>query len=198
MKRIVIDIPSLLSVKHSCTGCGPGGPCCCGAYEVCVTRAEMGRIVGFLPEAARFCRRLASKDGLDNVFDEAEAGLFALDTTSDGRCILAYRKHGRTLCSLHSAALSLGIPVAAAKPLACILWPLALGEGDPAPLAVHPDALSFKCNSGRKGTGRRLCPSLADTVAAVFGTKARERVERAVKMGRRRVTVWTKVGATSA
>jgi hypothetical protein len=65
-------------------------------------------------------------------------------------------------------------------------------------VTVHPDALSFKCNSVRNGIGRRLCPSLSDTVAAVFGNEARERVERAVKMGRRRVTVWTKVGATPA
>lgn len=195
MKSIVIDIPSLLSIEHFCTGCGPGCPCCCGAYEVCVTKTEMGRIVGFLPAASRFCRRLASRDGLDNVFDEAESGLFALETTSEGRCILAYRKHGRILCSLHSAALSLGIPIEAAKPLACILWPLALGEGDPAPLTVHPDALSFKCNSVRKGTGRKLCPSLGDMVAAVFGTKARKRVERAAKKGLKRVMVGTKVGA---
>ena len=183
-----VDVPSLAGISHSCPGCPSTRQCCCASYEVCVTKAEMERIIGCLPEASKFCPHLASKDGFDNVFDQVEPGLFAIDTDADGLCVFAYQKSGRTLCSLHAAAISLGIPLSTVKPLACILWPLALGKGDPAPLSVHTDALSFPCNTPRK-QGRSLCPSVENTIASVFGDEALEVIEWAAAKGLRRVMV---------
>jgi len=53
-----VDIASLLLIDHVCNGCGKHERCCCATYEVCVTHAEMDRIIEVLPAAARLCPHL--------------------------------------------------------------------------------------------------------------------------------------------
>src|SRR5512147_2041483 len=95
---VEVDVESLLSIENRCMGCARGERCCCSSYEVCVTFAEMKRIIRFLPEAARYCPHLLTTSGYDNVFEEEEPGLFSIDTTEDGLCLFAYWSHGRTHC----------------------------------------------------------------------------------------------------
>ncbi len=174
-----IDVRGLSALNHACVGCPDTRRCCCATYEVCVTRAEMRRIVGCLSVVSKFCRHLAGRHGFDNVFDPVDSGLFAIDTDADGLCCFAYRVQGRIRCSLHSAALSLGIPVSVVKPRVCMLWPLALGDGNPASLSVQPDAFAFRCNTRRK-VRHDLCGSLAETVKSTFGTQVLQRIESAL------------------
>ncbi|MFA7160626.1 MAG: hypothetical protein WC299_15120, partial [Kiritimatiellia bacterium] len=79
-----VNLAAILSVDHACTGCKAPKHCCCASYEVCADSKELKRIVNLLPEAARFCPRLKTKSGYDNIFDEIEPGLFALDTDEKG------------------------------------------------------------------------------------------------------------------
>ena len=123
---VEVDIESLLSLENRCNGCGRGEKCCCSSYEVCITTAEMKRIIKFLPEAAKLCPHLLTVGGYDNVFEEEEPGLFSIDTAEDGLCLFAYWSHSRTNCSLHTVALNLGLPLEQVKPKVCMLWPIAL------------------------------------------------------------------------
>ncbi len=121
-------------------------------------------MTGLLPEAAAFAPRL---DGA-NPFDPAGDGLLAVDTDEDGLCVFAWRAPGgRTLCSLHSAALKLNLPPHRCKPLSCFLWPLAIGAGRPRVLTVHEDAFDFPCNR-RRSAGRSLHAGVAEIIAAAF------------------------------
>ena len=104
-----VNLSAILCVDHACNGCSTPGQCCCASYEVCADSKELKRIVNLLPEAARFCPRLKTKSGYDIIFDEIEPGLFALDTDEKGLCLLAYKSGGKIRCSLHSAALKLGL-----------------------------------------------------------------------------------------
>ena len=90
----------------------------------------MDRIIRVLPEAAKLCPHLKTNHGYDNVFEYVEPGLYALDTTEDGLCLLAYVADHRIRCSLHTVGTNLGLPLAKVKPEACLLWPLSLSEGD--------------------------------------------------------------------
>ena len=73
------------------------------------------------------------------------------------------------MCSLHSAALELGLPPAQVKPRACALWPLALVKGDPPLLTVQEGVLDFPCNRARSESSGGLDPGVAEIVEAVFG-----------------------------
>jgi hypothetical protein len=78
---VEVDVESLLTIENRCNGCAGGERCCCASYEVCVTTAEVKRIIKVLPEAARFCPHLMIDGGYDNVFEEEEPGIFSIDTT---------------------------------------------------------------------------------------------------------------------
>jgi len=185
---LTVDLASILAVDHDCDGCLPGEPCCCSTYEVCVTAAELERIIPVLPEVARFCPHLETGDGYDNVFDEVEPGLFAIDTDDDGLCLFAFRSGGKIRCSLHAAGAALGLPLEQMKPKACLLWPMNFSEGQEV-LSLVDDASDFRCNTVRRVRSRRLSPSFLKAVDAAYGMGVGERLEKEALKGIRRTTV---------
>jgi hypothetical protein len=186
-----VDVESLLSIENRCTGCARGERCCCSSYEVCVTTAEMKRIIKFLPEAARYCPHLLTTGGYDNVFGDEEPGLLSIDTTEEGLCLFAYWSHGRTHCSLHTVAVDLGLPLEQVKPKVCLLWPLHFSDGDEV-LAMIDDALLFSCNARKAPGSRSLCPGFAEAIELVYGEGCGEQVQRAAENGDRRTLLVTR------
>ena len=185
---LYVDLASVLSIDHACDGCRPGELCCCSAYEVCVTTKELQRIIRVLPEAVRFCPHLKTGDGYDNLFDEVEPGLFAIDTDDDGLCLFAFRSGRKVRCSLHAAGAALGLPPEQIKPKACLLWPMNFSEGKEA-LSLVDDALAFRCNTLRRGRSRSLSPAFVKAVDAVYGKGVGERLEQEAASGALRTAV---------
>jgi hypothetical protein len=186
-----VDVESLLSVENRCNGCAKGERCCCSSYEVCVTTAELKRIIKFLPEVAKLCPHLLTIGGYDNVFEEEEPGLYSIDTTEDGLCLFAYRSDHRIHCSLHTVAVTLGLPLDQVKPKVCLLWPLHFSEGDEV-LAVINDALRFHCNV-RKAPGlRSLSPGFVEVIELVYGEGCGIQVKQAAEHGERRTLLVTR------
>jgi hypothetical protein len=180
-----VDVESLLLLENRCNGCAKGERCCCSSYEVCVTTAELKRIIKVLPEAAKFCPHLLIAGGYDNVFEEEEPGLFSIDTTEDGLCLFAYRSRRRIHCSLHTVAITLGLPLEQVKPKVCLLWPMHFSEGDEV-LAIINDAFLFNCNV-RKAPGlRSLSPGFVEALELVYGEGCGSQVKQAAKNGERR------------
>jgi hypothetical protein len=182
---VEVDVDSLLSLENRCNGCATGERCCCSSYEVCVTTAELKRIIKVLPEAARFCSHLLTMRGYDNVFEEEEPGIFSIDTTEAGLCLFAYRSRHRIHCSLHTVALTLGLPLAEVKPKVCLLWPMHFSEGNEV-LAMINDAFLFNCNARKAPGSRSLCPGFVEAIEQVYGEGCGTQVERAAKNGERR------------
>jgi hypothetical protein len=183
---VEVDVESLLSLENRCTGCAGGERCCCSSYEVCVTSAEIKRIIRVLPEAAKLCPHLLTADGYDNVFEEEEHGLFSIDTDEDGLCVFAYRLDGRTHCSLHTVALTLDLPLEQVKPKVCILWPMHFSDGDEV-LAGINDAFRFACNIRKPPGSRSLSPGFTEALERVYGAGCGDQVARAAENGERRV-----------
>lgn len=177
-----VDIAALLSIDHACDGCGKNEPCCCAAYEVCVTKEEMERIIEVLPAAAKLCPHLKAGRGYDNVFDEVEPGVYAIDTTEDGLCLFAYVSGRKLRCSLHTVAKDRGLPLGKVKPKACLLWPMTFSEGEEI-LSLTEDALSFRCNSRRQKASVRLCPSFVDAIEVAYGEGCGTIVEQEAAKG---------------
>ena len=186
--RMSIDVAGILSVKHSCQGCPRGTKPCCSAYEVCVTSEEMAAIVGYSKDIVRLHPYLGCGDGLNNVFEEVEPGIFALDTDDNGTCVFAYRRKGRLLCSLHSTAVALGLEVQHLKPKSCLLWPLMAAE-DGSTVTIHDNALNFPCNTAESRPKRKVDVSLSKSIELVFGVKARRLVEKAAREGRSHIVI---------
>ena len=188
---VEVDVESLLSLENRCNGCARGERCCCSSYEVCVTTAELKRIIKVLPEAARFCPHLLTARGYDNVFEEEEPGLFSIDTTEDGLCLFAYWSHQRIHCSLHTAAVTLGLPLEQVKPKVCLLWPMHFSEGREV-LAMISDALLFVCNTRKSPGSRSLSPGLVEAIELVYGEGCGTQVQLAAKNGDRRTLLVTR------
>lgn len=182
---VEVDVESLLSLENRCNGCARGERCCCSSYEVCVSTAELKRIIKVLPEAARFCPHLLATRGYDNVFEEEEPGLFSIDTTEDGLCLFAYRSHHRTHCSLHTAAVMLGLPLEQVKPKVCLLWPMHFSEGEEV-LAMISDGFLFKCNARKAPGSRSLSPGFVEAIELVYGEGCGAQVKHAAESGDRR------------
>lgn len=180
-----VDVESLLTIENRCTGCAKGERCCCSSFEVCITAEEMKRIIKVLPEAAKFATHLLTPGGYDNVFEKEEAGLFSLDTNEDGLCLLAYWSNRRIHCSLHSAALTLGLPLAQVKPKVCLLWPMHFFDGEEI-LAIHNDVLGFTCNRKKMRGSRSLSPGFIEAIELVYGEGCGEQVAAAAENGERR------------
>jgi hypothetical protein len=187
-RTLDVDLASLLSVEHACGGCNKGGKCCCATYEVCVSAAEMARIINVLPEAARFCPHLVTDTGFDNIFEEVGPGLYAIDTTEDGLCLLAFKLNNTVRCSLHAAASVAGIPIEQVKPKACLLWPMSFSEGDEL-LSLTDDALSFSCTSLRGDRSRSLASSLLEAITMVYGKGVGTTLKEEAKKGNPSVTL---------
>ena len=180
-----VDVESLLSLENHCIGCARGEKCCCSSYEVCISSVELKRIIRVLPEAAKLCPHLMTAGGYDNVFEEEEPGLFSIDTTEEGLCLFAYWSHQRIHCSLHTVAVTLGLPLEQVKPKVCLLWPMHFSEGDEV-LAMINDAFLFNCNA-RKGPGSRsLSPGFVEAIEMVYGEGCGIQLKHAAENGHRR------------
>ncbi len=186
-----VDVESLLSLENQCNGCARGEKCCCSSYEVCVTTAEMKRIIKFLPEAARYCPHLLTIGGYDNVFEEEEPGLFSIDTNDDGLCLFAYWSQGRTHCSLHTVAVELDLPLEEVKPKVCMLWPLHFSDGDEV-LGMISDAFLFRCNTRTAPGSRSLSPGFVEVIERVYGEGCGAQVMEAAEKGERHTLLITR------
>jgi len=187
-KTVSVDLASLLQVDHQCGGCTLDKPCCCSSYEVCVTAAEMRRIIQVLPEAAKFCPHLKTDQGYDNLFEYVEPGLYALDTTEDGLCLLAYAAGHTVRCSLHAAGVNLGLPLGKVKPKACLLWPMSLSDDDEV-LTLADDALSYGCTTRRRKRSNGLSPAFVESVELVYGDGTGTHLGKEARAGVWRTTV---------
>lgn len=172
-----IDVAGICSVIHNCTGCPGESKRCCSSYEVTINSKELQNIIGCIPLAARFCSHLKSHYVYENVFEQISRGLYCIDTNEDGTCVFSYLEGNRIVCSLHTVAEQLGIPFRKAKPESCLLWPLAIFEGETRILSIHDDAFEFSCNT-RNTKGRfSLCPSIAKNIERVFGVEFRNELQ---------------------
>ena len=184
-RSVEVDVESLLSLENRCSGCVRGERCCCSSYEVCITAAELKRIIKVLPEAAKLCPHLLTTRGYDNVFEEEEPGLFSIDTTEEGLCLFAYRSHRRTHCSLHTVAVTLGLPLEQVKPKVCLLWPMHFSEGNEVLTAIN-DAFLFGCNVRKAPGSRSLSPGFVEAIELVYGEGCGNQVKQAAENGDRR------------
>ena len=181
-----VDVESLLLLENRCNGCAKGERCCCASYDVCATSAEVKRIMKVMPEAAKFCPHLLTFGGHFNMFTEEEHGLFSIDKTEDGLCIFAYWSDQRAHCSLHTVAMTLGLPLEQVKPKVCLLWPMHFSEDDEI-LAMISDAFLFKCNARKAPGSRSMSPGFVETIEMVYGNGCGAQVKLAAENGDRRV-----------
>jgi hypothetical protein len=186
-----VDVESLLSLENYCTGCARGERCCCASYDVCITTAELKRIIKVLPEAAKYCSHLLTAGGYDNVFEEEEPGLFSIDTTEDGLCLFAYWSRHRIHCSLHTVAITLGLPLNRVKPKVCLLWPMHFSDGDEV-LGMIQDAFQFNCNTRKTPGSRSLSPGFVEAIELVYGEGCGTQVKHAAENGDRRTLLITR------
>jgi hypothetical protein len=182
---VEVDVESLLLLENRCDGCAGGGKCCCSSYEVCVSPAEVKRIIRVLPEASELCPRLRTEGGFDNVFEEEEPGIFSIDTNEDGLCVFAYRSRKRIHCSLHTVAMTLGLPLEQVKPKVCLLWPMHFSDGDEE-LAMIDDAFLFACNIRKAPGSRSLSRGFIEAIEQVYGEGCGLQAGLAAENGERR------------
>jgi hypothetical protein len=121
VSNIRIDVAALMSIRHRCLpGVCKGKPNCCSCFQIHVDEKEMEAIVGFLPLVEKYTPSIGGAPGYDNVFEEDEDGSFLIDADEDEQCVFAYMNEAEeTLCSLHSAAIELGLPPVDVKPKCC-------------------------------------------------------------------------------
>lgn len=181
---VQIDIRSLLSIENTCPGCRPGERSCCSTYDVCITAAEMERIIRYLPDAAEHCPHLRTEGGYENIFEEEERGFYIIDTREDGLCVLAYWVSGRTQCSLHTIAKARGLALAAIKPKCCLLWPLRFSEINEL-VNVVDEASEFRCNIRKRPGSRVISPSFIESIELVYGKGCGSHVQQAAEQGER-------------
>ena len=87
-----VDLDSLRALRHECVPekCMGRDRGCCETYEVYVDRAEMGTIVGAMPNAAKYARGLRKSGTFVDPFEDTDGGN-CLVTNDHGRCVFAYR-----------------------------------------------------------------------------------------------------------
>ena len=187
IQGIRVDVDALRALAHLCDPMTCRHvKCCCKSYEILVDRSEERTVVGMMKEAARYTPTLVEDgefaDPIEDVFGDA-----CLATHEDGTCVFAFHtSEGAVRCSLHAAAIDLGLPPAEVKPKACTLWPLFLDESPPPLLTVQEDALAFPCNTVRRGGDGGAGPivqlhlGVREIIEAVFGGEFLAEVEKAV------------------
>jgi hypothetical protein len=147
----------------------------------------MKTIIGALPLAARYCPGLENEDGFENIFDEVERGVFAIDTHENGLCVFAYQCHSGIRCALHSAALEIGLSPHLLKPSSCTLWPLVMRSPPDAALSICDDALQFPCN--RKVKAGHISPELLDSLEKLLGVAASGQILKGAQAGHKRARI---------
>lgn len=177
---ILVDAAALRSIRHCCLPeiCR-GAPNCCSRFTIHIDAAELETIVGFLPLVETYKPSIGDGESYDNVFEEDEDGGFVIDADEDERCVFAYAaRQGETLCSLHSAAVDLGMEPLDVKPKCCSLWPLALSSGPRPVLSINQLALAFPCN--RKKAGDDIDGGIQETIRIFFGSSFLENLMSAL------------------
>ena len=171
--KLVVDVGSLLSLEHNCDpGLCSSSKSCCSCFQVFITKKELERLVGFMPEASAYTKNLQTGGSYNNVFDEEDNGLFSVETDDSGLCVFGYRSgEAGTFCSLHSAALKMDLKPEEVKPFDCMLWPLALTEEKPLTLTIDNDAFDFPCNKKRASGASSLDPGVEDIILRLYGDK---------------------------
>ena len=119
------------------------------------------------------------------MFEEEEPGLYSIETTEDGLCVFAYWSSGRTHCSLHTAASTLGLPLEQVKPKVCLLWPMHFSDGDKF-LGMISDAFEFSCNVPQAPGSRSLSPGFVEALDLVYGAGSGMQAQDAAAKGERR------------
>lgn len=166
--------------------CQERGEYCCARFEVDISRAEMERLTGLTPTAAKYARRLAGKGGqLQNPFDEFDDDprRFVIDKSSDGDCVYTFTSgSGEKRCSVHAACLAMGLDPLREKPLPCRIWPLTLGSRGPdgkttvtLDLQSHPVCLKKK---NGKTARRKVSQGVRELLYGLFGAKVGQVVEK--------------------
>ncbi|MDX9753901.1 MAG: hypothetical protein RBU29_08070 [bacterium] len=166
-----VDLQALFGIAHECRPIVCKQDCCCGCYEICADKNEVRQIVSLLPIASHFAPHLRDGDEWVDLFDPVEQGLCALETDDEGLCQLAYRSGEAMYCSLHSAALHLGLSPFTVKPKVCSLWPVAWVEGERPLLTIQDDAFDFPCNRPQDPRIAPLSPAIAETLQWAFGAE---------------------------
>lgn len=171
IQGILVDLDQLLRLRRSCEPIRcKDHQSCCAVYEVCVSRKEVERITGMIPASARYATHLKDGRSFENPFDDLGGGETALETQEDGTCLFGYRApDGALLCSIHSAALDLGLNPYQVKPFPCTLWPLALSEGKPPVLGVQEGVERFACIRISRRPCKRFSAPVLQTVEDCFG-----------------------------
>jgi len=201
--KMAVDVKSVCSISHNCQPelC-KDLKCCCSCYEVRIDKKELSRIVGCMPAAAKYAKNLISDDGFLNVFEDIDDSTFAIERNSEnldiflyfngsskrtgkgkkGFCVFSYfNESGLPLCSLHSAALELGLPVTKIKPKSCLLWPLAISDIKQLTLTVQSDAFVFPCNRKRKVKDFTLDEGIESIISSVLGSSFLKKLNRELK-----------------
>lgn len=170
VEGIHINVPALMSIRHSCQpAVCKGKPTCCSRFQIHVDEKELETIVGFLPLVEKYTSSIGGAQGYDNIFEEAEDGCFIIDVDENERCVFAYTTaKEEILCSLHSAAIDLGLPPVDVKPKCCSLWPLALNRGPDPVLSINALYASFPCNQ-KKAVPEGIDHGIQETIRIYFG-----------------------------
>jgi hypothetical protein len=156
---------------------------------VTISKKELQNIIGCVPLAARFCSHLRSRYVYENVFEQISSDLYCIDTNEDGTCVFSFLEGSRISCSLHAVAGQLGIPFRKVNPESCLLWPLAIFEGETRIPSIHDEAFEFSCNTRNAKRRFSLCPSIAQNIESVFGIEFRVELQNAANKGLR----WTSI-----
>lgn len=188
-KYLYIDVAGICSVIHNCTGCRGESKCCCSSFEVTITGRELFNIIGYFPFAVQFCPHLEKHHSYENIFEQIGSDLYCIDITENGLCVFAYFENNMICCSLHAVSSKLEIPVREAKPLSCLLWPLAIFEGEQRILSIDDYALEFNCNTKNKKGVLSLCPSIAENIKMAFGKEFSCDLQNAANKGLQ----WTRI-----
>lgn len=168
---MVVDAVSLLSIQHNCipTKCSISNMCCTH-YDVYVNDAEIDHIVGLIPNASRYARKLAGEAAFNNIFEHGENETCSIDKDENNRCVFIYKsKANGYRCSLHQVSCDLGLSIKLAKPFDCILWPLAIYEDDQQILTVQDNCFKFPCNKHRQYASPMLDKGIAGILKDSFG-----------------------------
>jgi len=178
----IVDLKALSSIKHSCTSNNCKiSQCCCSHYEVIINKAELSNIINVIHHASKYSRILRLDKGFDNVFEDEGRNTYSIDKNDKGFCVFGYKaKERKVSCSLHKLAVDMKIPINSVKPLACILWPLALVESDPLVLSVQEEVSIFPCNQGRTSPTFLLDRDIAQNIEMAFGGSFLNKIQKKI------------------
>ncbi len=194
----LLDLPALAQAWTCATGActpgrrAPGARSCCADLELTPTADERAAIDAALPEIGAF---LASRDPR---WAAGAPAIYEGDSLRrpGRRCVFAAEGPEGLRCGLHELEDATARTRGTLKPLACRLFPLVVVEVDPqttllsaihrntARLAGSRPARAFPCIGASDAP--TVAESCADTIAALWDTKAAKRAVAAVAGWRER------------